>query len=224
MQARLLLTPLRNRSGETQGYRTTPGTWRRRPPCPALVGTRRTHAGGGGCCSAPRRRRGGVAGSAGREAGRTVAPAAHGQPRPWLPPDEAYDRAQVRMARWLAEGCDNDAEVVRLVIEALQRELDAAGGPEDALAKVMLQYLIEIATAPSIEPVGLPRIPTAGPQRRQRLGASTSEAFEKGLPEMAGLCSDKSDHSFLRRAAVGSALRCPADPGPRRVSVISVAW
>jgi hypothetical protein len=45
------------------------------------------------------------------------------------------------------EGCENDAEVVRLVIEALQRELDAAGGPEDARAEATLHYLVGIATA-----------------------------------------------------------------------------
>ena len=33
-------------------------------------------------------------------------------------------------------------------IEALQRELDAAGGPEDARAKATLRYLLEIAAAP----------------------------------------------------------------------------
>ena len=54
------------------------------------------------------------------------------------------------MARWFVEECENDAEVARLAIEALQRELDAAGGPEDARAKAMLRYLLEIAAAPRI--------------------------------------------------------------------------
>ena len=39
------------------------------------------------------------------------------------------------MAQWFVEECENDAEVARLATEALQRELDAAGGPEDARAK-----------------------------------------------------------------------------------------
>jgi hypothetical protein len=54
-------------------------------------------------------------------------------------------------------------QVARLAIEALQGELDAAGGPEDARAKATLRYLIEIATAPRIELANFPRMHTAGP-------------------------------------------------------------
>jgi hypothetical protein len=52
--------------------------------------------------------------------------------------------------------------VARLAIEALQRELDAAGGPEDARAKATLRYLLEIAAAPRRELEIFPRMPTAG--------------------------------------------------------------
>ena len=66
------------------------------------------------------------------------------------------------MARWFVEECENDAEVARLAIEALQRELDAAGGPEDARAKATLRYLLEIAATPTRELENFPRMPTAG--------------------------------------------------------------
>jgi hypothetical protein len=51
-----------------------------------------------------------------------------------------------------------------------------------------------------------------------------SEALEKGLPVMVGLCSGGSDHSLLLRAAVGCALRCSADPDPKRASLAGEAW
>jgi hypothetical protein len=57
----------------------------------------------------------------------------------------------VRRSVWrsgLSKECENDAEVARLAIEALQRELDAASGPEDARAKATLRHLLEIAAAP----------------------------------------------------------------------------
>ena len=66
------------------------------------------------------------------------------------------------MAQWFVEECENDAEVARLAIEALQRELDAAGGPEDARAKATLRYLLEIAAAPRRGLEIFPRMPTAG--------------------------------------------------------------
>jgi hypothetical protein len=103
-------------------------------------------------------------------------------------------------------------------IEALQGELDAAGGPEDARAKATLRYLVGIATAPRVELIDFPTMPAARLRRCQRLHASTSEAFEKGLPAMVGLLGWILPFSLLRRAAVGSALRCSADPGPWRVS------
>ena len=53
-------------------------------------------------------------------------------------------------------------EVARLAIEALQGELAAAGGPEDARAKATLRYLVEIVTAPRVELANFPRMPTAG--------------------------------------------------------------
>ena len=61
------------------------------------------------------------------------------------------------------EECDNDAEVARLAIEALQGELDAAGGPEDAPAEATLRYLHEIATALRRELANFARMPTADP-------------------------------------------------------------
>ena len=109
------------------------------------------------------------------------------------------------------EGCENDAEVVRLVIEALQRELDAVGGPEDARAEATLHYLVGIATArgsSSQTPRECPR-PTHD-------GAVTPRCIRFGVVREGTSGNRRSllgwilPRSLLRRAAVGSvSLRRP---------------